>query len=156
VRGKYRDVILPMFVLRWLDCLLEASKADVMAEVRFQHEEAGLVELDAEGLRQASGYRFYNTSEFTLTKLAQTASNNRQILEANFTAYLTGFDADVKEIIEKFRLRQQVHHMAQKDVLLDVLEKFTSPYINLTPREAVDPAGRRLPPLTNLGMGYCL
>lgn len=44
--------------------------------------------------------------------------------------------------------------MAQKDVLLDVLEKFTSPTINLTPKEAVDPDGRKLPPLTNLGMGY--
>ncbi|MCB0052094.1 MAG: SAM-dependent DNA methyltransferase, partial [Caldilinea sp.] len=154
VRGKYRDVILPMFVLRRLDCLLEASKDAVMEEVRFQREEADLVELDPDGLRAASGYHFYNTSEFTLTKLAQTATNNRQILEENFNAYLNGFDADVKEIIDKFRLRQQVRHMAQKDVLLDVLEKFTSPYINLTPHEAVDPDGRKLPPLTNLGMGY--
>ena len=154
VRGKYRDVILPMFVLRRLDCLLEASKAAVMEEVRFQREDAGLGELDPTGLREASGYVFYNTSDFTLTRLAQTASNNRQILEANFNAYLTAFDEDVKEIIEKFRLRQQVHHMAQKDVLLDVLEKFTSPTINLTPNEATDPDGRRLPPLTNLGMGY--
>ncbi len=154
VRGKYRDVILPMFVLRRLDCLLEERKAAVMAEVRFQREEARLDDLDPDGLREVSGYVFYNTSDFTLTKLAQTASNNRQILEANVNAYLSGFDEGVKEIIEKFKLRAQVRHMAQKDVLLDVLEKFTSPYINLTPHEAVDPDGRRLPPLTNLGMGY--
>jgi type I restriction enzyme M protein len=44
--------------------------------------------------------------------------------------------------------------MASKDVLLNVLEKFTSPYINLTPFEKNDPDGRKLPPLTNLGMGY--
>ena len=44
--------------------------------------------------------------------------------------------------------------MASKDVLLNVLEKFTSPYINLTPFEKLDPDGRKLPPLTNLGMGY--
>ncbi|MBI1296251.1 N-6 DNA methylase [bacterium] len=154
VRGKYRDVILPMFVLRRLDCLLEESKDAVMEEVRFQQEDAGLVDLDPTGLREASGYVFYNTSNFTLTKLAQTASNNRQVLGDNFNAYLNGFDEDVKEIIEKFRLRAQVRHMAAKDVLLDVLEKFTSPYINLTPREAVDPDGRKMPPLTNLGMGY--
>ena len=44
--------------------------------------------------------------------------------------------------------------MASKDVLLDVLEKFTSPYINLTPFEKNDPEGRKLPALSNLGMGY--
>jgi type I restriction enzyme M protein len=44
--------------------------------------------------------------------------------------------------------------MASKDILLNVLEKFTSPYINLTPFEKTDPEGRKLPPLTNLGMGY--
>jgi type I restriction enzyme M protein len=154
VRGKYRDVILPMFVLRRLDCLLEATKPAVLEEVRFQRQEVGLTILDPEGLKEASGYLFYNISDFTLTKLTQTASNNRQILEANFQAYLDGFSDDVKEIVEKFKLRAQVRHMADKDVLLDVLEKFTSPYINLTPNEAVDPDGRKLPPLTNLGMGY--
>ena len=60
----------------------------------------------------------------------------------------------MKEIIEKFKLKSQVRHMASKDVLLNVLEKFTSPYINLTPFEKNDPEGRKLPPLTNLGMGY--
>jgi type I restriction enzyme M protein len=154
VRGKYRDVILPMFVLRRLDCLLEESKDAVMEEVRFQREDAGLVDLDPAGLQEASDYVFYNTSNFTLTRLAQTASNNRQILADNVNAYLNGFDEGVKEIIGKFKLRAQVRHMADKDVLLDVLEKFTSPYINLTPREAVDPDGRKMPPLTNLGMGY--
>ena len=154
VRGKYRDVILPMFVLRRLDCLLERTKEAVMEEVRFQRQDAGLADLDPVGLRDASEYVFYNTADFTLKKLVQTASNNRQILEANFKAYLDGFSDNVKEIIDKFNLRAQVGHMAEKDVLLDVLEKFTSPYINLSPHEAPDPEGRKMPPLTNLGMGY--
>ena len=154
VRGKYRDVILPMFVLRRLDCLLQKTDAAVQEEVRFQREEVGLTELDQEGLCQASGYVFYNTSKFTLNTLVQTATNNQQILEANFQVYLDGYSENVKEIIEKFKLRAQVKHMAQKDVLLNVLEKFTSPYINLTHLEAQDPEGRKLPPLTNLGMGY--
>ena len=85
VRGKYRDVILPMVVLRRLDCLLEPTKDAVMEEVRFQRDEVGLTSWIRKGLRDASGYVFYNTSDFTLTKLAQTATNNRQILEANFT-----------------------------------------------------------------------
>lgn len=154
VRGKYRDVILPMVVLRRLDALLEPTKAAVLEELVFQKEEAGFTEWDENGLRQASGYVFYNTSKWTLQRLHDTATNNQQILQANFEDYLNGFSANVKEIVEKFKLKSQVRHMAAKDVLLNVLEKFTSPYINLTPFEKNDPDGRKLPPLTNLGMGY--
>ncbi len=146
VRGKYRDVILPMIVLRRLDCLLETTKDTVMEEVAFQRDDAGFTDLDPEGLREASGYVFYNTSPWTLKKLVETAVNNRQILEANVKAYLDGFSENVKEIVDKFKLRAQVSHMAEKDVLLEVLEKFTSPHINLTPHEARDPDGRKLPP----------
>ncbi|HEY0354767.1 MAG TPA: class I SAM-dependent DNA methyltransferase [Flavisolibacter sp.] len=154
VRGKYRDVILPMVVLRRLDALLEPTKEAVMEEVRFQREEAKFTELDDSGLRDASGFVFYNTSEWTLQRLHNTATNSQQILQANFEDYLNGFSSNVKEIIEKFHLKAQVRHMANKDVLLNVLEKFTSPYINLTPFEKADPDGRKLPALTNLGMGY--
>lgn len=154
VRGKYRDVILPMVVLRRLDALLETTKAKVLEELAFQRDEAKFTEWDENGLRQASGYVFYNTSEWTLQRLHDTATNNQQILQANFEDYLNGFSGNVKEIIEKFKLKSQVRHMASKDVLLNVLEKFTSPYINLTPFEKNDPDGRKLPPLTNLGMGY--
>ncbi|WP_421873001.1 type I restriction-modification system subunit M [Marinoscillum sp.] len=154
VRGKYRDVILPMVVLRRLDVLLEPTKDDVMEEVRFQREEAGFTELDAIGLGEASGYVFYNTSKWTLQRLQNTATNSQQILQVNFQEYLNGFSSNVKEIVEKFNLPSQIQHMANKDVLMDVLEKFTSPYINLTPNEVVDPDGRKLPALTNLGMGY--
>jgi type I restriction enzyme M protein len=154
VRGKYRDVILPMTVLRRLDALLEETKEAVMEEVKFQKEDMGLTELDPNGLRQASKYVFYNTSDWTLKKLFDTATNNQQILQANFEDYLNGFSDNVKEIIEKFNLKNQVRHMAGKDVLLDVLEKFTSPHINLTPNDKEDPDGRKLPGLSNLGMGY--
>ena len=154
VRGKYRDVILPMVVLRRLDTLLEPSKEKVLEEVAFQKNEMGLTELDASGLKDASGYVFYNTSKWTLTQLYNTATNNQQILLANVEEYLNGYSANVKEIIDKFNLKAQVRHMANKDVLLDVLEKFISPYINLTPEDREDPDGNRLPALTNLGMGY--
>lgn len=154
VRGKYRDVILPMVVLRRLDALLEPTKDAVMEELAFQKDEAGFTEWDETGLRDASGYVFYNTSEWTLQRLYDTATNSQQILQANFEDYLNGFSPNVKEIIEKFKLKSQIRHMASKDVLLDVLEKFTSPYINLTPFEKEDPEGRKLPPLSNLGMGY--
>ena len=87
-------------------------------------------------------------------KIVSTAVNNAQILEANFRAYLDGFSDDVKEIIDKFDLRNQIRKMSQADVLLDVLEKFTSPEINLSPHDVVDSNSRKLVGLTNLGMGY--
>ncbi|CAM3905666.1 MULTISPECIES: type I restriction-modification system subunit M [Flavobacterium] len=154
VRGKYRDVILPMVVLRRLDALLEPTKDAVMEELAFQRDEAGFTEWDENGLREASNYVFYNTSEWTLQRLHNTASNSQQRLQADFEDYLNGFSGNVKEIIEKFKLKSQIRHMAAKDVLLDVLEKFTSPDINLTPFEKLDSNGRKLPELSNLGMGY--
>jgi type I restriction enzyme M protein len=154
VRGKYRDVILPMIVLRRLDALLEPTKDSVLEELAFQRDEAKFTEWDENGLKDASGYVFYNTSKWTLQSLKDTATNSTQILQANFEDYLNGFSPNVKEIIEKFKLRSQVAHMASKDVLLDVLEKFTSSNINLTPFEKEDSEGRKLPALSNLGMGY--
>lgn len=153
VRGKYRDVILPMVVLRRLDTLLEPTKLAVLKEVADQKRD-GFAELDDEPLKEASGYVFYNISKWTLTSLHNTATNNRQILLANFDEYLNGFSANVQEIIERFELKSKIQHMANKDVLLDVVEKFVSPKINLTPHDAVDPDGYKLPALSNLGMGY--
>src|SRR6056297_4239035 len=73
VRGKYRDVILPMVVLRRLDTLLEPTKDAVLEEVRYQKEQMKSIELDDEPLREASGHVFYNTSQWTLKKLYSAA-----------------------------------------------------------------------------------
>ena len=154
VRGKYRDVILPMVVLRRLDTLLEDSKEKVLDEVDFQQRVMKFTELESAGLTQASGYVFYNTSKWTLRRLHDTAANSQQILQQNFEEYLNGFSANVQEIIDKFELKAKIRHMAVKNVLLGVLEKFVSPYINLTLHAKPDPDGYQLPPLTNLGMGY--
>ena len=150
VRGKYRDVILPMIVLRRLDCLLEPTKDAVLEEVRFQREEVKLADLDPAGLCEASGYVFYNTSRFTLKSLL----GNHSQLEANLKNYLDGFSSNVKEIIEKFDLRNQIRKMAQSDVLHAVIEKFVSEEINLGPADRKGPDGRTQPGLSNLGMGY--
>lgn len=150
VRGKYRDVILPMFVLRRLDCLLEPTKAAVLEELRFQRKDAGMADLDPHGLRDQSGYVFYNTSHFML----KTLLGNPSQLEANLKNYLDGFSDNVKEIIDKFDLRNQIRKMAQSDVLHDVIEKFVAEEINLSPDERKGPDGRTQPGLSNLGMGY--
>jgi type I restriction enzyme M protein len=154
VRGKYRDVILPMVVLRRLDTLLEPTKEAVLEEIRFQKEEMEATELDDDPLKAATGYVFYNSSKWTLRKLFDTATNNQQVLLTNFEEYLHGFSDNVKEIIDRFALTSQIRHMAGKQVLLDVVEKFISPNINLTPEDKVDPDGYKLPGLSNLGMGY--
>ena len=84
VRGKYRDVILPMIVLRRLDALLEPTKDAVMEELAFQRDDAGFTEWDENGLKQASGYVFYNVSKWTLQSLRDTATNSTQILTSQF------------------------------------------------------------------------
>jgi type I restriction enzyme M protein len=150
VRGKYRDVILPMFVLRRIDCLLEDTKDAVLAEVKFQKTEAKMAVLDPAGLCEASGQVFYNTSKFTLKSLLGNPSQ----LEANFNHYLDGYSDNVREIIAKFDLRNQIRKMAEADALHGVIEKFTAPDINLSLHDTIGPDGRKLPGLTNLGMGY--
>ena len=153
VRGKYRDVILPMTVLRRLDSILEPTKQAVLDEVVFQKEE-GFHELDIDGLCDASGYVFYNASKWTLKTLRESTSNNQQLLLSNFEEYLNGYSDNVKDILVRFKLLEQIKHMANKNVLHDVLEKFVSPYLNLSPIDQYDPQGNLLPALTNLGMGY--
>ena len=154
VRGKYRDVILPMVVLRRLDTLLESTKTAVLEEIRYQREEMEAIELDEDALMAASEYVFYNTSKWTLQRLVSTASNNQSILLANVEEYLNGFSKNVKEIIKCFNLKAQVQHMADKDILLNVLEEFVSADINLAPHDVKDEDDNTLPALTNLGMGY--
>lgn len=121
-----------------------------MEEVRFQREDAEMADLDPHGLREASGYVFYNISRFTLKSLLGNPSQ----LEANLKNYLDGFSDNVKEIIEKFDLRNQIRKMEQSDVLHDVIEKFVSVEINLSPNDRKGPDGRSQPGLSNLGMGY--
>jgi len=150
VRGKYRDVILPMFVLRRIDCLLEDTKAAVLEEVRFQKQEAKMAVLDPEGLKDAAKQVFYNTSKFTL----KTLLGNPSQLVANLTHYLEGFSDNVREIIEKFDLANQIRKMAEANALFGVIEKFVSPEINLSPHDTTAPDGKKLPGLSNLGMGY--
>ena len=139
-----------MFVLRRLDCLLEPSKEAVLEELRFQQVDAGMADLDPHGLRDASAYVFYNISRFTLKSLLGNPSQ----LEANLKNYLDGFSDNVKEIIDKFDLRNQIRKMAQSDVLHDVIEKFVSDEINLAPNERKGQDGRIQTGLSNLGMGY--
>ncbi len=150
VRGKYRDVILPMTVLRRLDAVLEDDKQAVL-DMKASLDETGVVEQDA-ALRQAAGQAFYNTSPFTLRDLR--ARSNPQRLRADFEAWLDGFSPNVQDILDSFEFRNQIPRLARADALGALVEKLTSPDINLSPDPTRNSDGSvRRPGLDNHGMG---
>ncbi|MBN9186373.1 MAG: SAM-dependent DNA methyltransferase [Microbacterium sp.] len=128
-RGKYRDVILPMTVLRRLDTVLEPTKQAVMS-MKANLDKAGIANQDA-ALRQAAEQAFYNTSPFTLRDLRNRASQAQ--LKADFEAYLDGFSPNVQEILDNFEFRNQVPKLSKADVLGTLIEKFLDSSINLGP-----------------------
>src|SRR5947199_6649846 len=113
VRGKYRDVILPMTVLRRLDAVLEPTKPAVL-DMKASLDKAKIVHQD-QALRQAAGHAFYNTSKFTLRDLKARAS--QQQLKADFEAYLDGFSPNVQDILDSFKFRNQVPDLVKSDRL---------------------------------------
>ncbi len=150
VRGKYRDVILPMTVLRRLDSLLEASKQAVL-DMKTSLDKASIVHQD-QALRQAAGRAFYNTSKFTLRDLKARAS--QQQLKADFEAYLDGFSPNVQDILENFEFRNQIPRLSKADALATLIEKFLSPDINLSPNPVLNGDGSvKHPGLDNHAMG---
>jgi type I restriction enzyme M protein len=150
VRGKYRDVILPMTVIRRLDAVLEPTKQAVL-EMKTQLDEAGIIDQYA-ALCQASGHAFYNSSPFTLRDLK--ARPKSQQLRADFEAYLDGFSPNVVEILDKFKFRNQIPTLIDADILAYLIEKFLDNSVNLSPNPVLNPDGSiRLPDLDNHAMG---
>ena len=150
VRGKYRDVILPMTVIRRLDAVLEPTK-DAVLRMKEQLDSAGITNQDA-ALRQASGQAFYNTSLFRLRDLA--SRGRQQQLRTDFEAYLDGFSPNIQEVLEKFKFRNQIPTLVDADALGFLLEKFLDSSINLSPQPVLNGDGSvRLDGLDNHGMG---
>ena len=150
VRGKYRDVILPMTVLRRLDAVLEPSTLAVL-EMKTSLDKAKIIHQD-QALRQAAGQAFYNTSKFTLRDLKARAS--QQQLKADFEAYLDGFSPNVQDILEKFEFRNQLPRLSKADALGTLIEKFLSPDVNLSPHPVLHGDGSiKQPGLDNHAMG---
>ena len=150
VRGKYRDVILPMTVLRRLDSLLEPSQPAVL-EMKTSLDKAKIIHQD-QALRQAAGQSFYNTSKFTLRDLK--ARSSQQQLKADFEAYLDGFSPNVQDILEKFEFRNQIPRLSKADALGTLIEKFLSPDVNLSPHPVLHGDGSiKHPGLDNHAMG---
>ena len=150
VRGKYRDVILPMTVLRRLDAVLEDTKQAVL-DMKATLDQAGVVEQD-QALRQAAGHAFYNTSKFTMRDLLATITS--QQLTADFRAYLDGFSPNVQDILDNFEFGNQIPRLTKADALGTLIDKLTSPDINLSPYPVKQADGTvKHPGLDNHGMG---
>lgn len=150
VRGQYRDVILPMVVLRRLDALLEPTKAAVEEEYAYQIKE-GIK--DEDGLKEAAGQNFYNTSKWTLSRLKSQATGDKDVLLTNFVEYLNGFSTNVHEVLKSFDFYNKAKKLTDRDRLLAIIERVTDPYLNLTDKPQRDPDGLIIPALTNIGMG---
>ncbi len=152
VRGKYRDVILPMTVIRRLDAMLEETKPAVLAMKK--QLDAAKIDNQWPALCNAAGQAFCNASPFLLKDL--TSRSKAQTLKADFKAYLDGFSPNVQVILDKFKFRNQIDTMVDADILGAVIEKFTSSDINLSPNPIYKDESKTIlkhPGLDNHGMG---
>ncbi len=150
VRGQYRDVILPMVVLRRLDALLEPTKEAVEEEFSYQTREKFT---DTGALMEAAGQNYYNTSKWTLGRLKSQATGDKEALHNNFIEYLNGFSPNVGEVLKSFDFYAKARKLTDRDRLLAIIERITDPYLNLTDKPQSDPDGLIIPALTNIGMG---
>src|SRR6184192_4063122 len=130
-RGHYQDVLLPLTVLRRLDCVLSPTKTKVLAR---QAELRGkkLENLDPQ-LRKASGFAFYNTSRYDFEKLLADAPH----LAANLRNYIAGFSPNMREVLEKFDFDNTISRLDEAGLLFRVLERFKN--VDLHPDKVDNP-----------------
>jgi type I restriction enzyme M protein len=117
-RGKYQDVILPLTVLRRIDCVLEPTKEKVLSEHAKYKDK--LKDLDPV-LRKASGFAFYNTSKYNFERLLDDPNN----IARNLNAYINGFSENMREVIEKFDFRNTISKLSEANLLYLVIQRFT-------------------------------
>jgi type I restriction enzyme M protein len=118
-RGKYPDVILPFTVLRRLDCVLAPTKEKVLK--RYEDLKAkGLENMDGQ-LRRAAGHSFYNISKFDFPKLLDDPKN----IGKNLRAYITGFSENMRDVIDRFKLRGTIDTLDEKGLLFALVQKLS-------------------------------
>ena len=130
-RGKYQDVILPLTVLRRLDCVLAPTKSKVLeVQARFRGKLENLDDL----LQRASGFAFYNTSRYDFEKLLADAPHIAQ----NLRNYIAGFSPNMREVLEKFDFDNTISKLDESGLLFLVMQRFGNPKkVNLHP-DAID------------------
>ena len=130
-RGKYQDVILPLTVLRRLDCVLVPTKEKVLAR-QAELRDLGLEDMDAQ-LRRSSGFAFYNTSRYDFEKLLADAPQ----LAANLRNYIVGFSRNMREVLERFDFDNTISKLDEAGLLFQVLERFRT--VDLHPDRVDNP-----------------
>ena len=154
VRGKYRDVILPMTVLRRLDAVLEPTKQAVL-DMKASLDKAGITNQDQALCGRPPARPSTTPRKFTLRDLKSRAS--QQQLKADFEAYLDGFSPNVQDILDKFEFRNQIPRLSKADALGTLIEKFSRPDINLSPNPVLNGDGSvKHPGLDNHAHGHDL
>src|SRR3989475_2160053 len=133
-RSKSQDVILPLTVLRRIDCVLQSTKERVL-EINARLK--GKLENLAPQLSKASGYAFYNISQYDFDRLLSDAPH----LAANLKAYINGFSDNMREVLEKFDFNNTITKLEEAGLLFLVMEKFKN--IDLHPDK-----------VSNIEMGY--
>lgn len=112
---KYKDVIIPMTIIRRFECALEKTKEAVVKKFNENQN------FPPKAMNRISGYSFYNTSPFSLKELLNDSNN----IASNFKAYIAGFSANVQDIIHSLDFEKQIDKMDANDRLYNVVEAFS-------------------------------
>ncbi|HHE31478.1 MAG TPA: SAM-dependent DNA methyltransferase, partial [Chlorobaculum parvum] len=132
-RNEYRKVILPLTVLRRFECLLQPTRKAVLDE--FQSIKTQSPRIQQARLQAVSGYRFYNLSKLQFTPSGEgihSLLDDPNNLAPNLNSYINAFSANVRAIMEKFKFSDQIAHMAEKNILFEVIKAFSK--VDLSPR----------------------
>ena len=117
---KYKDVIIPMVIIRRFECALAPTKAKVVEQFKANPN------YPAKAMYRLSGYQFYNTSEYDLAELV----NDSDHLAANFKAYIQGFSSNIQDIIKSLDFDKQIDKMDKNNRLLSVVKAFSELDLN--------------------------
>ncbi|MFC4356557.1 N-6 DNA methylase [Halobium salinum] len=126
-QSEYQKVILPLTVLRRLDCVTERNKDEVLGRYETLQEQG--IENVAPSLKRVSGQEVYNVSEYTFESLC----NDPDQIAENLQYYINAYDEDTKEIFDKFDFGHQIQRLDDADLLYKVVRQFAE--INLHPEE---------------------
>lgn len=149
--GDYRKIILPMFVIRRLDAVLEDKHSAVIAKKK-ELLSLGITDNLDEALFNVAGQAFVNQAEFTLKDLKGITQKKR--LKDDFIAYLDGFSDNVQVIIDKFHIRNEINRLSEQDRLGMIIEKFVDPKYNFSNKDVLNPDGSiKIEALDNHSMG---
>lgn len=133
VKGKYRDIILPMTIIRRVDAVLEPTKDKVLKVYNAYKDEIEILE-PLLGGKQGNNLGFFNYSNFSL----QTLLNDPKNIRVNFENYLDCFSENIKDIISKFKFKNQLDTLEESNILFGVIERFCSPKVNFGIEDILD------------------